>query len=808
MAGYVRRKLFRAVIYRVSNISGLENIPLLNIPYNHQAIAFRLMKRIVTIAVALFILSLGTAYPNYIHSARAAAYLDPILASAAASSPSTSAVQVIIVLNHIPSSFDTQTIQAFSTTTVAMTRLPIILSFTNYGNLTNIESYQGVVSLWANRQLANFGNVQTVTHSFGEIPTQHSWWNDVMHVPDVWNLGFQGQGVTVALVDSGIDATNPSLGYSFPNGQSQAPFRVIQNVKVFAVTSFVTGLPLPVDQVFLENQPNTDTTSGHGTSTAGLVAGTGEGSNGLYKGAAPRANVVGLGAGDTEFIFHIVASYDYILSHQQQYHIKIVSNSWGTDFNCSDNLGNPTHDCDPGTPIQLATKAAHDAGMAVFFAAGNSGPGNPTINPFAEPSWVIGVGAGTQEKGLTEFSSRGVPTDPTKQPNLVAPGIDVITTKGQTGGFDNPNTAVADSGNIVTPFQLFYTTFAGTSAATPMAAGVGALILSAASLSPDQLKTTMVQTTDPMLGYLPYQVGTGYVNALSAAKAALGQGFKPSTTRVQAFGDQRFTYTMFLGGAAAQTGVWLGTSTPVFQGAKSITFQASWPTPALPRQWRMEIYAPNDFIVAHCDRLFNPSPPGTLACFRTKGGETGFTFTINNATLISSLNNPGKTSGTWDAILIDFDQGSPGTLTIDVRYPSKAGTHLNSAHDIHDDDSEPGGLPGQEDAVLQLNDGTILSTIPIAPAGATIVYAEVNQPVNTVISVVQIVVVDNNGNIIEVRGAFVMTQADLNARVQQIQQLLLTTTDPTQVASLKTELSAIQATLPTAPLTETLPGLP
>ncbi len=79
---------------------------------------------------------------------------------------------------------------------------------------------------------------------------------------------------------------------------------------------------------------------------------------------------------------------------------------------------------------------------------------------------------------------------------------------------------------------------------------------------------------------------------------------------------------------------------------------------------------------------------------------------------------------------------------------------------------------------------------------------------NNVISVVQIVLVDNSGNIIEVRGAFVMTQTDLNTRAAQIQQLLLTTTDPTQVAALNTELSAIQTALLTAPLTENLPALP
>src|SRR6266700_6313287 len=220
------------------------------------------MRRIITIATALLILSLATAISPYnIHLARATAYIDPVLARAMASSSSSSSVQVIIVLNHNPTTSDANAIQQHSTTTAPMSQLPMILAVTTYGNLNNIASSPGVVGLYANRQLTYYGNVNGVSHSFGEIPVQHSWWNDIMSVPAVWSQGFQGQGVTVALVDSGIDASNPSLGYSFPNGLSQAPYRVIQNVKVADIGELVSSAPLGPDQVFLENQINTDTSS-------------------------------------------------------------------------------------------------------------------------------------------------------------------------------------------------------------------------------------------------------------------------------------------------------------------------------------------------------------------------------------------------------------------------------------------------------------------------------------------------------------------------------------------------------------------
>ncbi len=50
----------------------------------------------------------------------------------------------------------------------------MILTYTNSGNLKNMASYPGVQSLWYNRQLTYYGNVQTVTHSYGEVPTAHS----------------------------------------------------------------------------------------------------------------------------------------------------------------------------------------------------------------------------------------------------------------------------------------------------------------------------------------------------------------------------------------------------------------------------------------------------------------------------------------------------------------------------------------------------------------------------------------------------------------------------------------------------------
>src|SRR5438309_8623262 len=99
---------------------------------------------------------------------------------------------------------------------------------------------------------------------------------------------------------------------------------------------------------------------------------------------------------------------------------------------------------------------------------------------------------------------------------------------------------------------------------------------------------------------------------------------------------------------------------------------------------------------------------------------------------------------------------------------SRQGLYLNTAHDVTVSDSGSGGLQGQEEAILQTWTGAVICTIVLAQAGATLVSADVAQPTNTVVSAIQVVIVDSAGNILEVRGGYVATQADLTARASQI----------------------------------------
>lgn len=309
----------------------------------------------------------------------------------------------------------------------------------------------------------------------------------------VWNeLGVTGAGVTVAVLDSGIDASHADLPFGT---------KVVQNVKL-APDLFGTGT------VALEGVQNTDTSSGHGTHVAGIVGGTGAALGGKYRGVAPGASLVGLGAGETLVILSALEGFDWIMSNRVRYGIRVISNSWGT-----------SGAFDPDDPINVASKAAHDAGVVVVFAAGNDGPDNDTLNPYCVAAWVICVAAGNRtERTLADFSSRGVPGDPVYRPTLTAPGVMIASARATTGVVMNAFFAL-DLVSLGTD-AVYYAKASGTSMATPHVSGAVALMLQAnPMLTPDQVKAVLQQTATPMPGNQVHEVGAGYLDAFAAVQA-------------------------------------------------------------------------------------------------------------------------------------------------------------------------------------------------------------------------------------------------------------------------------------------------
>ncbi|RSK32546.1 S8 family serine peptidase [Hymenobacter metallilatus] len=337
-------------------------------------------------------------------------------------------------------------------------------------------------------------------------------------------LPVSGKGVGVLINDSGVDGTHEDIKFGS---------HLVQNTLGSTNLNSLSTL-LPV--TYIEGVPNTDTNSGHGTHCAGTVGGTGARSNGKYEGVAPGASLLGYGSGGALLVLDAMGGFDYALTHQFQYNIRVISNSFGS-----------SGDFEPNNPLNVATKKCYDRGMVVVFAAGNEGPGADTHNPYAIAPWTISVGAGDRNGLLADFSSRGVRGEQgtfvmdgetwtfKNEPAIVAPGVDVVSTRAIA-----PVSSLGAQQDIevLQPGEVpFYTHSSGTSMATPHVAGIVALLLEARpNLTPDQVKEILQKTATNMPGRQSWEVGAGYVNAY----AAVDQAFRSATYGSSVNASRRF----------------------------------------------------------------------------------------------------------------------------------------------------------------------------------------------------------------------------------------------------------------------------
>ena len=354
--------------------------------------------------------------------------------------------------------------------------------------------------------------------------------------------GFTGEGVTVAIVDSGCDASHPDLAD-----------HVIHNVKLYSA-EYANIPPDATNRIVvpMETGPyqNTDLGSGHGTHVSGIVAAdsTTDPSGGRY-GVAPDASLICYSIGEILFTTAVVTAYDHMLDQPGLWGIDVVNNSWGNSF----------RQFDPRDPVAIVTKAVADLGVVVVFAAGNSGNQNVemSLNPFSSPPWVISVAAGSLDHHRGYFSSNGLTFDnsqPTQiggggqtawtgdrvgvyHPDVTAPGVAISSTCDSAGtpavigpcpppNYDN---AEAD----------------GTSMAAPHIAGAAAVLLEAnPALTPDQIRLALQSTATPVAAAdgsaLPFwQVGYGYVDLNAAVNLVRGKSWAKNLAKAAALADAR-----------------------------------------------------------------------------------------------------------------------------------------------------------------------------------------------------------------------------------------------------------------------------
>jgi serine protease AprX len=195
--------------------------------------------------------------------------IDPTLQQRMASGPGPH--QVIITFKR---QGDAVALSVLGVNIKALRQLPMAGAALTSAQIQTVRQWASVESIYFNARL------QYSNYTSGEITGGH-------YVHDA--LGIKGAGTTIAVLDSGIDATHPDLAFGS---------KTVQNVKL------ISDLGLAGISTAVENVPNTDTTSGHGTHVSGTAGGTGTASASdarrpyYYAGIAPEASLVGLGAGE------------------------------------------------------------------------------------------------------------------------------------------------------------------------------------------------------------------------------------------------------------------------------------------------------------------------------------------------------------------------------------------------------------------------------------------------------------------------------------------------------------------------------
>jgi serine protease AprX len=317
-------------------------------------------------------------------------------------------------------------------------------------------------------------------------------------------LGYDGAGVGVAIIDSGSSASLDDL----TDGTSR-------DSRVDQFVDFVNARKKAYDDY------------GHGTHVAGIIAGNGFDSGGLRTGIAPAARLVVLKVLDDSGqgrISDVIAAIEYAIVQKDNFNIRVINLSVATGVY-------EPYDVDP---LTLAAQRAVDAGIVVVAAAGNYGrapQGGTRYGGITAPGnapWVLTVGAsshmGTVDRTddtIAPFSSRG-PTaiNYSAKPDVVAPGVGIESLSDPQSAFYITKSAYLLSGTVPT-WYLPYLSLSGTSMAAPVVTGTVALMLQAnPSLTPNAVKAIIEYSAQQYTGYDRLTQGAGFLNAKGAVELA------------------------------------------------------------------------------------------------------------------------------------------------------------------------------------------------------------------------------------------------------------------------------------------------
>lgn len=276
---------------------------------------------------------------------------------------------------------------------------------------------------------------------------------DFMNISALTEGKYYGEGQTICFIDTGI---HPHFDFIFPKSK---------------IVKFV-------DLINKNSSPYDD--NGHGTFVCGVACG-----NGVFNkqscGFAHSANMIvikALGKNGDSNSNVILDAMQWIYENHKVYNISVVCMSFGADEN--ENIN----------PMSNGAEALWKAGITIVAAAGNSGPKDKTIKSPGNNPYIITVGALDISKNqVADFSSRG-PTIYGHKPDLLAPAVDIVSCNNKA---------------------LPYTKMSGTSVATPIVAGICAIIKSKyPNMTNNQIKKFLLSHCTKITGNIDIE-GAGYL---------------------------------------------------------------------------------------------------------------------------------------------------------------------------------------------------------------------------------------------------------------------------------------------------------
>ncbi|MCR3753595.1 S8 family serine peptidase [Lentzea californiensis] len=287
--------------------------------------------------------------------------------------------------------------------------------------------------------------------------------------PQAWQAGFDGKGVKIAVLDTGVDNTHPDL--------------TTQEI---------------AEKNFTDSPDNQDRV-GHGTHVASIAAGTGAKSGGEFKGVAPGARILDgkvLGDDGSGYESGILAGIEWAVEQQAD----VVNMSLGGD-------DGPLLD-----PMEiLVNRLSQETGTLFVIASGNAGP-NSVGSPGSADA-ALTVGAVDRDDRLASFSSTGPRNgDGAIKPDITAPGVGIGAAAAGRLGESMPSPAEG------------YISLNGTSMATPHVAGAAAILAQAhPDWRGDQIKAALMASAKPG-AHNPFEQGAGRTDVAQAIKQTISSG--------------------------------------------------------------------------------------------------------------------------------------------------------------------------------------------------------------------------------------------------------------------------------------------